>query len=339
MNKKMKPDGYWKNWKNFESELKQVIEELGHFPTQKELQKMGKGSICHAISDYHGGYREVRRKLGQEPYRENKRENGFFDKLDNDDIIRYINDNYRGLKISELEREDASFVNVIRRRGLMDRLVEEGILMRVCKPTGFFSNMEDDEMINYVRDNYKGWTITPLEKESSALVNNLRNRGLAEGLFEEGTLIRKKPVVSPLRNLSDSEFIKYLEENYYGETRTQLAQENKSAYREIQRRNLADRLIKKGILINREKGLEKGFFAKMNDEELKSYLIENCNGVPLKDASLKCSRAYSLASKRGIIDELVAEGILIRKGNGYRNINGSETIDILRSYVSGGRDE
>jgi len=337
---KKKPRGYWRDWKNVERELKQAMRELGHFPTYRELQKMGKSSLCYIMTNHHGGLIEVRRRLGEETGKRKikgyRRENRFFNKLEDSDIVRYISDNHKGLKISELEREDPSFVNAIRERGLMDNLVEEGILVRKIKPVGFFSRMSDDEMIAYVQGNYAGIGITVLEKESCALVIQLRKRGLAEGLFEEGILIRKRLSVSPLRYLSDNEFTEYLRENHYGETRTQLAQGSKTAYREIQRRNLADKLIQEGILVNRDKGVGKGFFTRMNDEQLEQYLIENCTDMTLKEASKTNSRAYQLACERGIVDKLVKDGVLIRKGFRLEKINGSDAINILRDYVSGG---
>jgi len=59
-----KPNGYWGDWKNIESELDTVIGELGHFPTSLELLHMKKGTISVAATKYHGGLNLIRKKMG-----------------------------------------------------------------------------------------------------------------------------------------------------------------------------------------------------------------------------------------------------------------------------------
>jgi len=36
-----KPSGYWKSWKNIREKLEEIIKEIKHFPSQKELGKLG----------------------------------------------------------------------------------------------------------------------------------------------------------------------------------------------------------------------------------------------------------------------------------------------------------
>ena len=57
-----KSKGYWTD-ETIISELKLVIEELGHFPNQKELNKMGKSDLIHAIIR-NGGINYFREKMG-----------------------------------------------------------------------------------------------------------------------------------------------------------------------------------------------------------------------------------------------------------------------------------
>ncbi|MBT6402028.1 hypothetical protein HOK09_01035, partial [Candidatus Woesearchaeota archaeon] len=59
-----RPKGYWKDFSNLESELEPIIEELGHFPTQSELQELGKSSIINGIQVYYSGMNAVREKMG-----------------------------------------------------------------------------------------------------------------------------------------------------------------------------------------------------------------------------------------------------------------------------------
>ena len=61
----IKPVGYWDNWNNLEKELKLVIKQLGHFPTQKELQKLKKSSLTIGIGR-HGGFAAIQERMGYE---------------------------------------------------------------------------------------------------------------------------------------------------------------------------------------------------------------------------------------------------------------------------------
>ncbi len=56
---------YWQNWNNLEKELQPIIDQLGHFPTDDELRKLGKSSIASAFQ-YHDGINAVRKKLSYE---------------------------------------------------------------------------------------------------------------------------------------------------------------------------------------------------------------------------------------------------------------------------------
>ena len=60
-----KPYGYWRDFENVRRELEPIIEELGHFPTRKELNEANKGSLGTAMLAYHGGTDEVRQRMGQ----------------------------------------------------------------------------------------------------------------------------------------------------------------------------------------------------------------------------------------------------------------------------------
>ena len=65
-----KPGGYWTE-ENTISELKTVIDELGHFPSIDDLNKMGKNSLGAAIS-INGGYNYFRDKMGHDIIKKSK---------------------------------------------------------------------------------------------------------------------------------------------------------------------------------------------------------------------------------------------------------------------------
>ncbi len=65
-----KPNGYYKNWENFEREINEAIKENeGEFPTQMGIRKLGYSSLGEWIK-YYGGLLAVREKIG---YNEKKR--------------------------------------------------------------------------------------------------------------------------------------------------------------------------------------------------------------------------------------------------------------------------
>lgn len=57
-----KPDGYWTN-ESIIKKLKEVISELGHFPTHSEFKSINIRGLEHAISE-HGGFTKFRKLMG-----------------------------------------------------------------------------------------------------------------------------------------------------------------------------------------------------------------------------------------------------------------------------------
>lgn len=58
------PSGYWKDYSNVETQLRQFINEHGDFPTRADLFRLGLSSLATAIERYHGGFRAVRECMG-----------------------------------------------------------------------------------------------------------------------------------------------------------------------------------------------------------------------------------------------------------------------------------
>ena len=74
-----RPNGYWCVEENVIVELTKVIEELGHFPTNNELRKIGDNGLTTAISD-NGGFSYFREKMG---YKAITRPKGYWDVEEN----------------------------------------------------------------------------------------------------------------------------------------------------------------------------------------------------------------------------------------------------------------
>ncbi len=58
-----KPKGYWQDFNNVRSELEQIVEELGKFPSSAEIRQK-KSTLIYAIEKYHGGLIKIKIKLG-----------------------------------------------------------------------------------------------------------------------------------------------------------------------------------------------------------------------------------------------------------------------------------
>jgi hypothetical protein len=61
-----KPKNYWKDINNVLTELQSVHDELGHFPSVSELEKLGYNSLSISIYKYHGGMGVIRGITGNE---------------------------------------------------------------------------------------------------------------------------------------------------------------------------------------------------------------------------------------------------------------------------------
>lgn len=62
-----KPQNYWTKWENVEKEFKIIIENNGgKFPTGDQLHNSGLNGLYSSLSNYHGGLKEVRKRLGHD---------------------------------------------------------------------------------------------------------------------------------------------------------------------------------------------------------------------------------------------------------------------------------
>ncbi|MEK6871624.1 MAG: hypothetical protein AABX16_01855 [Nanoarchaeota archaeon] len=67
-----KQSGFWEKWKNAQPILKKLNKELGHFPTQRDLQREGYGTLANVITHKYGGINAVRERMGVETERKDK---------------------------------------------------------------------------------------------------------------------------------------------------------------------------------------------------------------------------------------------------------------------------
>ena len=83
---KRKPNGYWQDWSNVEGELREIIHNLGHFPSQRELEFLGRKDLINAVNIYKGLLR-VRERMG---YAQVKTNDQLMDFLEQDETARNL---------------------------------------------------------------------------------------------------------------------------------------------------------------------------------------------------------------------------------------------------------
>lgn len=59
-----KPPNYWKNPENIKSEMNQITSNLGHYPTQNELRRLGRRDLIGALYKNYDGIRKFGESLG-----------------------------------------------------------------------------------------------------------------------------------------------------------------------------------------------------------------------------------------------------------------------------------
>ncbi len=74
-----KPRNYWDRFSNLKKELKVIIKQIRHFPSQEELGRIGLSGVARAVQK-HGGFIAVREKMG---YKIIKQASGHWKDFDN----------------------------------------------------------------------------------------------------------------------------------------------------------------------------------------------------------------------------------------------------------------
>ena len=70
---------FWKDLNNLQIELEKISEEIGHFPSETELRRMGYSGLPSAIRKYHGGMHKIRDLLN---VKQAKRKDGVWKNLE-----------------------------------------------------------------------------------------------------------------------------------------------------------------------------------------------------------------------------------------------------------------
>lgn len=113
-----------------------------------------------------------------------------------------------------------------------------------------------------------------------------------------------------LKGLSDDEILAAIRDTYKGKKIGVLTKKDPRLWNIARERGLDTVLIGEGTL-SYERTL--GFYTACSDRELQTFIAENYKGLLISEFYNKDITAYQQATKRGLISQLVEQGILIRK--------------------------
>jgi len=240
---------------------------------------------------------------------EKKKPAGFYSEMSDDELLANITENHRGKSITEFRLDCWGAYDVTRERRFMDKLVKSGIIMRKATKRGFFSDMSDEELIDYITEKYIGRTLGDLHRNRAIYI--ARKRGLVDGLVKKGVLIRSHRYNFFLQ-ITDEELIDYISRQHNGKKIIEFQEKDNRAYKTARERRLLDKLVENGVLVRKSRA---GYFFRMEDGELIDYIVKTHKGKTLTEFSKDDSRAYEHARRRGLINNLLKEGVLLRLQN------------------------
>lgn len=239
-----------------------------------------------------------------------QRRKGHAECMDDEQLFEYIRENYNGKTISEFEHSDGSLCQKIRDRSLMGKLVQEKVLIRKRQNNLFYQNMTNQEVISFVENHHNGKKIGEAEGgKNGYAITIARERGLIDALVEKGILVRAR-IEASFSKMTDQELILYIEKNHKGKTVGEFHDTDHS-FDLANERGLLDALVQQGIIIRKKR--KQGFYTKMSDNELTSYISKNHTGKSITELNRDERTACKIATERSLINSLVEKGILVRK--------------------------
>jgi transposase len=170
-----KPFGYWEDFENLKRELENVIEELGRFPSQAELNRMGRSSIYYAICK-HGGAQRVAERLG---YKLGYRPPGYWTlenlKKELEPIVEKLGYLPSQKELKKMGRGDIAYA--IQRRGGYAKVARElGFEPKWSgKPLGYWNNPENvDRAYDELKKKHGRVSCVMFERECPGAMTSIR---------------------------------------------------------------------------------------------------------------------------------------------------------------------
>lgn len=182
--RKKKGEGFYKSMTN--EQLISYIKEHYARKTLGEFSEKGKGAYAIALkrglTDRLVNEKVLTRQM--KPFR-------FFADMTNSQLVDYVLERYEDMTITELDEKDNTAYNNARKRGLIQDLVQAGILVAKHNPKGFWKDMTDEQLASYIKQNYDKMTLSGLQRAEIVAYHELRRRKLIDKMVEKGILTRR----------------------------------------------------------------------------------------------------------------------------------------------------
>lgn len=205
------------------------------------------------------------------------------------------------------------------------------------KPRNFFPNLSDGELINYIKENYYGKTLSEIYSVDSQAINEVKKRKLKEQLIDLEIIKKNKPdkLNKPVESkkttlfstMTNEELKNYVEENYKGYSVTELSRARNALYCTLLKKGLKDEFVREGLLTQKLKNNQN--ISRLSNEELRSLIREKYRGLSSTELSNNWNYLYILAINRGILEDLVNEGVITRRKklpNGFYNEKSNDEL-------------
>jgi len=166
------------------------------------------------------------------------RSTGFFSKMNNTKLLHYLNEHYSDMSKSQIHSIDYVFMREMRKRKLTGKiLIPRNKNGQERKPNGFYSRMNEDQLLHYCNHHHPGETIGKIAMTNRALYRHLQNSPVKNKLFHS----KNKPH-GYYKKMSDEELWDYTT-HLYGEniSSSDLKGHDESLMREIFNRGINDR--------------------------------------------------------------------------------------------------
>jgi hypothetical protein len=168
---------------------------------------------------------------------------GFFPSMSDEELIEYAQQIVKGKgikKAKELEKVDAILTIQLRRRGLMGRIGLE----RKKRPMGFFSKMDDEELIEYAQQivNERGIKKSKeLQRNDSGVYNVLCKRKLIDRVrFEQKQIKRPRDFFTGMKDIELIELARNFINQKDIRTRQKMKDFDSGLYEVLRERKLLD---------------------------------------------------------------------------------------------------
>lgn len=179
-----KDDGYWKDSAHVNEAYNKLRIRLGKRPTSQEFTQEYGGAIDSIKNgDYHpkihswNDFLIYQGEKGIEPSKKmvNKRERIDWNKISDEDLFKHIKENYNGEILNKFGKGESHRVwSQAKKRGILDRLISEGIIFRQQNSSGYWSNPANiNDAFNKLREKF-GRSPTSVEigeKYGTGLIN------------------------------------------------------------------------------------------------------------------------------------------------------------------------